>query len=62
MDDYYYKRIKVKGQVYMQVWKKNSNEKDEYVGSLGSARNAAKLLKAKKGLGEEVSLDEEALL
>lgn len=40
-NNYYYKPSKVKGQVYMQIWKKE-NGKDIYVISLGSAAGCLK--------------------
>lgn len=40
-NNYYYKPSKVKGQLYMQIWKKE-NDKDEYVMSLGSAAGCFK--------------------
>lgn len=48
---YYYKFNKTNGETYVQVWRKTpEGQKDEYVGSLGSAKKAAKILVALKEL------------
>lgn len=37
MTDYYYKKNKSNGSVYMQIWKKNKSGKDLFVKSVGKA-------------------------
>ena len=44
---YYYKESKVKGKIYMQIWKKENN-KHHYVMSLGPAEKLVKLLELKE--------------
>lgn len=38
MDDFYFKRTKSKGIVYITIWKRNKESKDEYKCSIGSAK------------------------
>lgn len=44
MSVHYYKRCKVNGEVYMQVWRRVQDGKDEFVRSLGSADKLLKKL------------------
>lgn len=37
VDDFYYKKCKVNGSTYMQVWRRVPDGKDEFIRSLGSA-------------------------
>jgi hypothetical protein len=49
MSNYYFKRNKTNGSVYMQIWKKVVNGKDEFVRSIG---------KPEKVLNDLVRLDD----
>lgn len=57
-DEYFYKQSKVKGQIYLQIWKR-TDAGEEYVLSLGSAGKCFKKLVSINEIKTQTNISEE---
>jgi hypothetical protein len=58
---FFFKKSKVNGEEYLQVWRKLASGKSEYVDSIGNAKKAHKVLVELKSLREQTKNYEEIL-